>query len=476
MLLYWRRICTCVQFFVTGKGIRHLTSRTRFLLICIEIIIVFQPPAAAAGEINLEALYRLEQKQQQQIETQQKQIEALRKLVEAQKHRIKTFHEKTSKTLRKVVKATKKQGRFRISSKKGFKIKDRKTGSTLRIGGRLQMDQAFYNEDVTRLGSGAQFRRARLFVAGRIFHDWKFKSEIEFGEKGQVGPRNLWLKYKGLKPVTLTLGNFQEPFSLEGLTSSNFITFMERALPYAFTPDYHLGIGVSGHYGFGSLAVGVFGETIGKKNDKVDDGWGVASRLTFAPVREQERVLHLGFSTEYRQPKSDNIVRFRARPESNVTNQRLVDTRKISGVDSTLKVDAELAGVYGPFSLQSEYMHVFVRRKAAADLNFVSWYLYGSWFPTGESRSYNWKTGNFSRIHPLHSWGAWELGLRYSALDLSDQDIQGGKENDITIGLNWYLNPYIRFMANYILVDAGPNKNSLNESPRIFQLRGQVDF
>jgi len=453
-----------------------LTALTHFLLISIGIIIIFQPPAAAAEKINLETLYRLEQKQQRQIETQQKQIEALQKLLEAQKRRIKTFHEKTSQTQRRVTKATKKQRRFRISNKKGFKVEDRKTGSALRIGGRLQAEQAFYNEDMTRLGDGAQLRRARLFVTGRVFRDWRFKSEIEFGKKGQVGPRNVWLKYKGLKPVTFTLGNFQEPFSLEGMTSSNFVTFMERALPYAFTPDYHLGAGVSGHYGFGSLAAGIFGDTIGNKNDQVDDGWGVASRLTFAPFHEQGRLLHLGFSTEYRQPKSDNIVRFRARPESNVTHQHLIDTRKISGVDSTLKAGAELAGVYGPFSLQSEYMRAFVQRMAASDLNFTGWYLYGSWFPTGESRSYHWKNGSFGRIHPLHTWGAWELGLRYSALDLSDQDIQGGKENNITIGLNWYPNPDLRFMANYIWVDAGPNKNGLNESPRIFQLRGQIDF
>ena len=153
-----------------------------------------------------------------------------------------------------------------------------------------------------------------------------------------------------------------------------------------------------------------------------------------------------------------------------------MDTGKFPGVDSTLKADAELAGVYGSFSLQSEYMHAFVRRKVAPDLDFSGWYLYGSWFPTGESRPYNLKTGSFGRIHPLHAWGAWELGLRFSSLNLSDRDIRGGQENDYTIGLNWYINPYIRFMANYILADVTPNKNGLDETPRIFQLRGQVDF
>jgi len=414
---------------------------------------------ATEPSVDIETLYRIVQQQQQQLERQQQEIEALRKKIE--------IADKQPKP---------KKSRVKISTKKGFTLKDRKTGSSLRLGGRIHMDQAFYHQDVTSLGNGARLRRARVYASGTIGHDWKFKSEIEFGEDSKVGPRNVFLSYRGWKPVKLTVGHFQEPFSLEGMTSSNFITFMERGLPFVFTPDYHIGATLSGHGSRWNAAAGIFGDTLQSQNDSVDAGWGSAARVTFSPLFSQDLFLHLGASMEYRRPNNNHKVRFRTRPESSVTDRRLVDTRTIRNVDFTLKTAAEATAGYGPFSLQGEYIHTWVERRQNSTLGFSGWYAYGSWFLTGERRNYRPGSGNFGRIEPLHRWGAWEFGLRYSALDLTDKDIHGGREHNWTLGVNWYINPYIRFMANYILVDASPNRDGIHEQPRIFQLRGQVDF
>ena len=63
----------------------------------------------------------------------------------------------------------------------------------------------------------------------------------------------------------------------------------------------------------------------------------------------------------------------------------------------------EAAAVMGPFSVQSEYISTTVQTDDPAissDPDFSGWYVYGSWFITGESRAYKTSSGTFDRIKP----------------------------------------------------------------------------
>ena len=75
-------------------------------------------------------------------------------------------------------------------------------------------------------------------------------------------------------------------------------------------------------------------------------------------------------------------------------------------------------------------------------------------------------------------WGAWELGLRYSYVDLNDEGVKGGKERNITLGLNWYLNPNIRFQLNYINAKVDDRADPQVEDGRadVLQARFQIYF
>jgi len=129
----------------------------------------------------------------------------------------------------------------------------------------------------------------------------------------------------------------------------------------------------------------------------------------------------------------------------------------------------ESAWVHGPFSLQGEYMAAEVNRKQNADPLFHGGYVYGSWFLTGESRSYSptsilgrFREGIFQRTVPRSNvfdrdagigWtglGAIELAVRWSYIDLNSAGVQGGYLEDMTYGVNWYLNPYTKVMFNYV--------------------------
>ncbi|MCI0591557.1 MAG: porin, partial [Gammaproteobacteria bacterium] len=314
-------------------------------------------------------------------------------------------------------------------------------------------------------------------MQGTIYKVWDLKFEYEFTESPPDGIRDAYIRYTGFKPTSLTLGNFKEPFSLEQMTRDLYLTFMERALPDVFAPSRFLGAGVHTYGETWTAATGFFGNNVA---EDAPEGYGIPARVTFAPVHEETRVAHLGANFQWRSTGDDKVTRFRQRPESHVTDVRLVDTGTFDASSFT-NAGAELAGAYGPWSVQGEYIGTWVDQ-AGSDPNvyFWGWYTQGSWFLTGESRPYNFSSGIWENVKPKQNfswgdgWGAWEAAFRYSYLDLSDQDIDGGKQDDVTLGLNWYLNPNIRFMWNLIKVLDVKGGSFNDAKPFIAQMRAQV--
>ncbi|MGI8739085.1 MAG: OprO/OprP family phosphate-selective porin [Gammaproteobacteria bacterium] len=352
---------------------------------------------------------------------------------------------------------------------------------TFGILGRIQADAAFYDQDVAALGSGTEFRRARIGAQGTFYQDWGFKTELDFADEG-VALADVYIQYLGFDPVTITAGHFKQPFSLDNMTSANDITFMERALTHdSFVfPSRRIGAGA----GYGgdnfSANAGVFGETAagdaGEDDDgnEADSGFGAAARVTYAPVLTETQVVHMGAAINWRDPSQGEDTRFRARPESNVTDVRLVDTDVIPGVEDVKTYGLEAAGVSGPFHAQAECMLADVSSDVA-DADFDGWYVEGGYFLTGESRPYSPEEGRWKRVTPEGPGGAWQVALRYSTIDLTDDGIDGGKQDNVGVALNWYPNYYVRFSANYIEV-IDHQRQGVSDEPSIFQLRAQVAF
>ena len=104
------------------------------------------------------------------------------------------------------------------------------------------------------------------------------------------------------------------------------------------------------------------------------------------------------------------------------------------------------------------------------------WYAQAGWFLTGESRRYNRRKGSFRRTKPEHSYGAWELAVRHSEIDLNSVDILGGAETNDSIALNYYATESIRFSLNYVEASAQPNSIGVDEDVSIIQGRFQFIF
>lgn len=362
--------------------------------------------------------------------------------------------------------------------------------------GRIHADYAAFNDDRNDHPDGATFRRMRLGFKGTVDNDVNYKAELDFGNKDaddSVSFKDVYIGYTGFDHANLKVGNFKPAYGLEELTSSNYITFIERSLP---TGSFATGeiIGLQAYDGGDnySWAIGAHNDSSTTKSTD-DEAKSVVARVTYAPVAEKGKVLHFGLSQAYRVPDSAaDSVAFDTQAENSIQRLESAETGTITGVESIHLTGLEAAGVYGPFSLQGEFFHNTINRETATDIDVNGWYTQASYFVTGESRPYAAKNGTFDRVKPHNSlnpkeggWGALELAARYSNIDLNDGAVQGGEVDNITLGANWYLNPYARLMANYILVDTdgvtpngavGTQVVSANDDPNIFLLRAAVDF
>lgn len=368
--------------------------------------------------------------------------------------------------------------------KGGIQLKSRDGDFETKIGGRIQADAAWYDEDSSSsssssLGNGAEIRRARLYIQGKMFYDWGYKLQYDFTGSGKKGIKDAFLSYKGFKHFEIKGGHFKEPFMLQEQTSSKYITFTERALLDAFSAGRSLGLMASTAHQHWTASAGLFADSVSTTLVGKDESWGVAGRLTYAPVNENNKVIHFGFSGNYRDLGDVDALRFKQQAETHITGNNFVDTGTIDYVENVLKLGFEIATVFGPFSAQSEFIHTRVERYSGRDLDFDGWYVEASYFLTGESRHY--KKGKFGSVSPVKSVGyggvgAWQLATRFSTLDLNDADINGGEADSVTIGLNWFPVSTLRFSGNYVKVlDVDGGEHSGDE-PSLFQVRGQWAF
>lgn len=364
--------------------------------------------------------------------------------------------------------------------------------------GKIYSSDELDNTNPDLEGTELELRRLRLAMLGRISDFMTARGQFDFSDGLDI--QDLWCSFREIPYIgQVKIGHFKEPFSLEALTSSQATTFMEMSLPSsAFAPRRNFGIEIMNaelrkHM---TWALGFFWD-IGKLEDKDDlidafdtaAGYNLTSRLTTVPWYKEggAKFLHLGFSYSHQfrdETDSDAQVEFNTRPESRLTNEMPLDTDKFfaDGVDL---IGCEAGLVSGPLSFQGEYIRAMTDSKEEGDPDFWGIYVYGSYFLTGERRAYVRSRGTFTPETPKHGFrprqvklGAWEIALRYSHLDLNDKSIKGGKEDNFTIGLNWYFTEKYRVMFNYVRANVVDRASLTADdgSAHIFQSRFQISF
>lgn len=364
---------------------------------------------------------------------------------------------------------------------------------TAKIGARIAVDAAGFvtTGDLNGFDSGAELRRLRIYAKGDCVLLLPVSYQIDLGYiPNQFYIEESYIAFRDLGFLgTLKIGQYRTPFSLDAYTSSRDIPLMEPAAPVtALSP------GVNAGFQFGNSvfsdrmtwALGFFAAGAAADSGDASQDYGRSIlRVTGLPLSEgdpkdpaSQRLLHLGLSLNWLYSASSS-VRYRTRPESHLAPY-VLDTGELDA-ENAATLDFEAAYIRGPLSLQGELLVSGVRDALAGNPIFYGFYGQVGWFLTGESRPYNPREGKFARLVPRQDfawhgggWGAWEVLGRVSHTDLNDQAVVGGRMTLVTAGLNWHLNPHVRWAFNFITgkVDGPSTSGWMNA----FQTRMELDF
>ena len=343
----------------------------------------------------------------------------------------------------------------------------------LRIGGKLQLD--FGASGIRQPGFPEPFpenvavRRAWIESYLTLAKTFAFAFQYDFADPER--PINdAAAAYKGFADTLLTVGNMKEPFSLDQLISDNATLFTERSLADAFAPARNVGFALGRHGEDWTLVASVFG---GNANTGVArEGIAATARATYAPIRTEDRVLHVGLAVSVRDlPRDGQGLSLSSRSEAFLFQRNFVDTGDIRDASSVGRIGVEAAWREGPFLVQAEYIRTTVERfGGASPAQFQGGYVQASVVLNGAGRAYalapeyGTTYATFSGVRVPEAarvsrggLGVFELGTRFSAIDLDDAGVRGGIERDLTVGLNWYPDRNIRIMADYVRSRASPS-------------------
>ncbi len=319
----------------------------------------------------------------------------------------------------------------KVSTKGGLKVTSGE--HEIKIGGRIQYD--YNRSELNGETDEDEFdaRRARLFVSGKVGQDWGYK--VNWNVDGD-GFEDLYLRYNGFgKGAIVTVGNQHQAFTLSQLISSKDVGISERP---GIVERYLIGRreSVQLHGDFDKLhyAVGLFTE------EDSDDSNGFAGRVAYAPIKNDQNTIHLGFSYK--------------------------DTEEQDGFG------VEFGAVSGPFHLQSEYFSADEVNGDGGEDDIDGYYVQAGYFITGEKRPY--KNGTFKRPKPNSKRGAWEVVARYEDGDGGFGDIELGNTDatSYALGVNYYATHAVRINASYQAGESNLNDDDGSE----FRVRFQVAF
>lgn len=339
--------------------------------------------------------------------------------------------------------------------------------------------------------------KRRIGIAGDVEHLVEF--QIERALQDDDPWRDVFANYHQFDVVQLQGGKFKLPFSLDENTSPSNLDFIYRSLAAnQLAPGRDIGVMVHGRllkrvvrYELGSFDHdGGNGRT--RNLERVFGNRTLAGRVTVQPFRGTKS-LGEDFQAGVAFTSSDVPLGFTSLRGQTFLNATFFQPN-FWAQGQRRRIGFEARWRPGPFSVKSEYMRVTTERlgQSVEDTDLsplvsTGWYVSGTWAITGERKA----DGLTVPRRPLlqGGYGAVEIAARIERLAFGSAAsgetpstsvradvIQGNADRALTLGVNWYLNRWVKLQFNAIKEtlsdpDQGPLPSQPSFWTRIFRLQ-----
>ena len=336
----------------------------------------------------------------------------------------------------------------------------------LQVHGYAQADDRMFVDTIH--GEGLDtflFRRIRPLFEGTLFNAVDFRFMPDFGQSTyQI--QEAFLELKSVKFAKLRVGKFKEPIGLEVLRSDRDLTFTERSLASDLVPLRYIGAQLSGSILSDSVSYigGYFNGSSDGSNGPFSQwshGGEAAARIFVRPfVATGVNALHqfgigVGGSAGH---QTGSIAGLKTMGQT--TFFKYSSNATANGQHNRLSPQAYYYA--GPLGLLGEYAissQDVLNKSLSRRVRNEAWQVAGSVMLTGEKNAYAGVRPRNATEHArgFRRLGALELALRYSQLRIdgdafplfANPKTAAQEANERAIGINWYLNRYVKFEMDY---------------------------
>ena len=372
---------------------------------------------------------------------------------------------------------------------KGFSEEEPKFKVT--PSGRVLIDGAFYfggNEDMFK--NGMAIPEARL---GAKMSYGKWSSWIDVGfAYGKIGLRNMWVQYDFNQNNSIRIGNYLQPFGIQGVSTTSVKSTFEQPLVSAlFTPGLQLG----GMYTFqnphvySSTSFHVESSALTNIMNFPEfnkQGFTLLSRVAWRKNKSEtteHSILQAGLSAAASSPQRrledgfdyhDGFANSANFP-SKVSNREALGFT-IGNAKALFKFSPEFLFSKGRLAMQAQYfLQVITRKDNLPDFISHGGYVTLRGLILGNT-AYAYDPVGAQLSNPKKKTLECVVDYNYASLSDKKAHVWGGRANSFNLTFNYYFNPYITARLNYCYTHVWDRKDFQPATQNVVQARIMVLF